>query len=70
MPYRYQYAITIALTVVTAGFAVIVVSDPGDLGLSPIALRWIGVIQAMIATALTFLPKITKPPNDERVGQD
>lgn len=70
VPYRFQWGLTIVLLIIAAMLAAIQVADPMDLGISPVAKNWMSIISAGISAALAFLPKVTKPPADDRVGMD
>jgi hypothetical protein len=70
MPYRYQWGLTVMLTILAGMLAVVAVTDPMALGISPVAKNWMIVVQAGITGMLAFLPKITRPPTEGRDGMD
>lgn len=70
IPYAWQYGMAVVCTCVATGIGVVIASEPSTLGLTPVFVKWLGVINSIIAVLLGVLPKITKPPSDERVGMD
>lgn len=70
MPYRYQWGMTFALMVLAAMIGAIAITSPAELGITPIMKNWLIVINVGISQALGLLPRIQKPPNSDRVGQD
>lgn len=70
IPYRAQWGLTIILLIVAAMLAVVQVSDPVSLGISPVLKNWLSVLAAGVSAALAFLPKVTRPPDEGRVGMD
>lgn len=70
MPYAMQYALAVFLTIMSTGIGLVLVTEPSQLGLLPMWVKWLAIINAMIGVSLGFLPKVTKPPSDDRRGQD
>lgn len=70
LPYRYQWGITLALMIISAMLAVVIITDPMQLGLTAVQKNWAIVIQAGISQALAFFPRITATPNPQRSGLD
>jgi hypothetical protein len=58
MSYQAQRYAAIAVSVVLAGLGVILVADPADFGLTPVAARWLGVAVAMLGVLQGFLPSV------------
>jgi hypothetical protein len=58
MTYRQQRYLAVAVAVVLAGIGVLQVADPSDFGLTPVALRWLGVLSAMLGVLAGYLPSV------------
>ena len=68
--YRTQWALTFVLMVAAAMIGAIAITEPEALGITPQMKNWLIVINVGISAALGLLPRIQRPPNDERIGQD
>lgn len=70
VPYSWQYALSIGVTVILAMLGAIQIADPKLLGLSPQVLAWVGIICAGLGVLGGFLPRVTAPPSEKREGMD
>lgn len=70
MPYRLQYGLSIAVGVIVIFLGAIQTADPVALGIPRTAANWIPILLAGLGGLGLFLPKITRPPSDDRVGLD
>ena len=70
MSYRVQYALSIAVAISAAIIGAVQLSNPEDLGISPVLINWTKVITPGLAVLAGVLPSLRKPPNDDRVGMD
>lgn len=61
MSMRAQNITSIGIAVVLAGLNAITVLSPETLGLSPIAVRWLGIVGIMLAALQPFLHQVTGP---------
>lgn len=59
-----QRRLAIAVAVLSAGLGVLQVADPADFGLTPVMIRWLGVLTAMLAVLAGLLPRIQGPTAD------
>lgn len=67
--YRVSYYAAVLVTVLLAGLAAAqVASDALELTRQQVALM--GVAAAMLGVLAGFLPRVNKPPSDERRGMD
>jgi hypothetical protein len=61
--YQLQYAAAwIVLVIGLVAQAILLVADPADLGLTPIAYRWISVMNAVIIGLGAVLPSVRRTP--------
>lgn len=61
--YRIQYVASWTVAIVAAFVGVVAaVSDPSELGLSPVLFRWIVVCNAFLTIVAGLLPSIRRPP--------
>lgn len=58
LSYANQRMLAVAVAVLLAGVAVVQVADPADFGLTPVMVRWLGVIGAMLGVLSSFLPSV------------
>jgi hypothetical protein len=58
MSYAAQKYLAVAVAIVLAGAAFIQAADPADFGLTPVMVRWLGVLTAMLGVAAGFLPSV------------
>jgi hypothetical protein len=58
MRYQHQRYLAYAVAILLAGIAVVQAADPADFGLTPVMVRWLGVITAMLGVAAGFLPSV------------
>ncbi len=69
IPYRYRYYAGIVVSVLAALIGFIQLAGPADLGFSPVAARWLGVIAAMLVFLAGPLPNPfggpRKPPQEK-----
>ena len=56
--YAAQRYLSIAVAVVLAGIGVVQAANPADFGLTPVAVRWLGVATAMLGVLATVLPSV------------
>lgn len=70
MKYRHQYLAAVGVTVLLAGLAAVQAAGGDTLGLAPRAMAWLGIVAAMLGVLQGFLPKVTRPPDSDREGQD
>lgn len=72
MPYGYTlaYAAAVAVAAILAGLAVIQAGNPADFGLSPLVVKWLGVVTAVLGIVAGALPSWRRPPSEERRGLD
>ena len=59
MSLQLQNYLSIAIAVVLAGIGVIMAGKAEDFGLSPVAVRWLGVVVAMLGAVQPFLHQVT-----------
>lgn len=64
MSYQTQRYLSIAVSVLLAGLAVIQLANPADFGLTPVMAHWLGVIVAMLGVLAGFLPSVRGMGND------
>jgi hypothetical protein len=64
MSYAQQKRCAYAVAILLAGLAVVQVADPADFGLTPVMVRWLGVLTAMLGVAAGFLPSVRGMGND------
>ena len=50
--------LAIAVSVVAAGIAAVLSADPSALGLSPVVVKWLGIVAAMLVVGQGFLPTV------------
>jgi hypothetical protein len=58
MSYATQRYLSIAVAMTLAGWALVQVADPADFGLTPVIVRWLGVVMAMLGVGQGFLPSV------------
>lgn len=63
IPYAHQYYAAVAVFVATLVTGAILLAGPTELGLPPVAARWIGVAATVLAGLAGVLPKIQSPPD-------
>jgi hypothetical protein len=64
--YAAQRYLAILVAMLLTGWAVVQAANPADFGLTPIAVRWIGVVMAMLGVLASVLPSIrgmSRDPN-------
>lgn len=70
MPYRIQYTLAVIVLLLLVVFGVIQSTGGEALGLTAHQMAWIGVLTAALGTVQSLLPKVHRPPSDERKGMD
>lgn len=58
MTYSQQKTAVIILAAILAGLAIIQAANAADFGLGPIAMRWLGVLGAVLGVLAGFLPSV------------
>lgn len=66
VPYAVQYYAAVVVFVLVLVTGAIQVAGPEQLGLSPVAGRWIGVLAAVLGGLAGVLPKLQSPPDGRR----
>lgn len=56
--YAQQRYLAYAVAIALAGWAIVQAANPADYGLTPIMVRWLGVIMSMLGVAAGFLPSV------------
>lgn len=62
--------LSIAVAVGLAMLAAVQLADPESLGISPVAVRWLGIVAAGLGILQTFLPKAQGPSKDPEAVAD
>lgn len=70
MPYRWQYACSVAVAVALALIGAIQLANPDDLGISPRVVAWTQVLVPGLGILAGILPSVRRPPSDNREGMD
>lgn len=64
LSYQGQKTAAIVVAMLLAGLAIVQVADPADFGLTAVAVRWVGVVTAMLGVLAGFLPSVRGMGND------
>lgn len=70
MRYTHQHYAAVAVMIAIVVLGAIQVAGGDALGLSGRAMAWLGVATAGLGVLQATLPKVQKPPDDERRGMD
>lgn len=65
-----QRALSIAVLVATGMIGAVQIAGPESLGISAVAIRWLGIIAAGLAILQGFLPRVTGPTTDPEALAD
>jgi len=65
-----QRAFAITVMVATGMIGAVQVAGPESLGISAVAIRWLGIIAAGLAILQGFLPRVTGPTTDPHALAD
>lgn len=69
--YRILYVLSVIVTVVLVGLGFAIGLGPNSaLGLDEHGVALCGLVSAMLGALSGFLPRMNKPPSDERRGMD
>lgn len=60
--YRLQYVAAWAITVVLAFTTFILAANPDDLGIPPVAFRWVAIVAGALGMIGQLLPSLRRPP--------
>ena len=66
VPYAVQWWMAVVVTVLLLTAGAITAFGPEELGISPVAFRWIGVATIVLGGVSGFLPKLQSPPDGRR----
>ena len=70
MKYTHQYYATFVVAFSLLALGAVQGLGGEALGLSPRVMAWIGVVSSVAGGVALWLPKITRPPDQDREGQD
>jgi hypothetical protein len=62
--------VSIAVAVCIGMLGAVLLANPSDLGISPVAARWLGIIAVGLGILQGFLPKLQGPTTDPGVLAD
>jgi hypothetical protein len=68
--YTALYVLAWLVTIASLAIAAIQLKDPTTLNIDPVISNWIGVAGAFLGALNGLLPRVTKPPEEERRGLD
>ncbi len=70
MSYTIQYWAAVVVAVALGGLTFLQAGDAESFGISPVVVKWLGVVSAMLGVLAGALPSWRRPPNDARAGLD
>lgn len=70
MSYTIQYGLAVGVALVSVATGVVLNANPEALGISPVIGEWLKVVLPILTVAASFLPRVQKPPEEERRGLD
>ena len=70
MSYNWQYTASIVVAITLGVIGAIQLADPAELQIAPVVVAWAKIAAVGLGIAAGFLPRVTAPPNDSRVGKD
>lgn len=70
MSYTLQYGLAVGVALASVAIGTILTMDPERLGLTPAITGWLTILLPILAVAASFLPRVQKPPEEERRGLD
>ena len=62
--------LSIAVSVGIGMLGAVLLANPGDLGISPVAARWLGIIAVGLGILQGFLPRVQGPTTDPETLAD